>query len=276
MMKTQVNRVATRGRWIGVLALLGVVTTPLTAPAQPLTATEIVARSQEAFLAAGDDMRARLTMRLINKGGRERLREMTMLRIDLEGGDQKYFIYFHRPGDVRDMSFMVWTYQGRDDDRWLFVPAVKMVRRLAADDSRSSFVGSDFTYEDVSGRDVAADTHRLTGEEPCGDRTCHVVESVPVDDEAEFGRKVSRIDTLTFLPITEEYYDRQGELARVYTAEEIVDVGGHPTAVRRVMTDVKRGHRTEVVFDDVAYDTGLDADLFAERSLRRPPSDWIR
>jgi len=156
------------------------------------------------------------------------------------------------------------------------VPAVKMVRRLAADDSRSSFVGSDFTYEDVSGRDVAADTHRLTGEEPCGDRTCHVVESVPVDDEAEFGRKVSRIDTLTFLPITEEYYDRQGELARVYTAEEIVDVGGHPTAVRRVMTDVKRGHRTEVVFDDVAYDTGLDADLFAERSLRRPPSDWIR
>jgi outer membrane lipoprotein-sorting protein len=276
MMKTQVNRVATRGRWIGVLALLGVVTTPLTAPAQTLTATEIVARSQEAFLAAGDDMRARLTMRLINKGGRERLREMTMLRIDLEGGDQKYFIYFHRPGDVRDMSFMVWTYQGRDDDRWLFVPAVKMVRRLAADDSRSSFVGSDFTYEDVSGRDVAADTHRLTGEEPCGDRTCHVVESVPVDDEAEFGRKVSRIDTLTFLPITEEYYDRQGELARVYTAEEIVDVGGHPTAVRRVMTDVKRGHRTEVVFDDVAYDTGLDADLFAERSLRRPPSDWIR
>ena len=87
MMKTQVNRVATRGRWIGVLALLGVVTTPLTAPAQTLTATEIVARSQEAFLAAGDDMRARLTMRLINKGGRERLREMTMLRIDLEGGD---------------------------------------------------------------------------------------------------------------------------------------------------------------------------------------------
>jgi len=216
-----------------------------------------------AFLGAGDDMRARLTMRLINKGGRERVREMTMLRTDLEDGDQKYYIYFHRPADVRDMTFMVWTYRGRDDDRWLFVPAVKMVRRLAADDSRLSFVGSDFTYEDVSGRDLAADTHRLTGEEPCGDRTCHVVESVPVDDGAELGRKVSRIDTISFLPITEEYYDRRGELVRVYTAEEIAAVGGHPTAVRRVMTDVKKGHRTEVVFDDVAYDTGLDEALWA-------------
>jgi hypothetical protein len=256
--------------------MLAVVAAPLPADAQTLTATEIVARSQEAFLAAGDDMRARLTMRLINAGGKERLREMTMLRTDLDDGDQKYFIYFHRPGDVRDMTFMVWTYRGRSDDRWLFVPAIKMVRRLAADDSRSSFVGSDFTYEDVSGRDVEADTHTLTGEEPCGPATCHVVESVPVEDKTEYGRKVSYIDTVSFLPIKEEYFDRRGELVRTYTADEIRDVGGYPTAVRRTMTDVKRNHRTEVVFDDVAYDTGLDAGLFAERSLRRPPADWIR
>ena len=264
----------TRGRAATLLALLAAVAMPLVAHAQ--TATEIVARSQEAFLAAGDDMRAKLTMRLINTAGRERVREMTMLRTDLEAGDQKYFIYFHRPGDVRDMTFMVWTYRGRDDDRWLFVPAVKMVRRLAADDSRSSFVGSDFTYEDVSGRDIDADTHSLTGEETCDTGTCHVVESIPVGDTAEFGRKVSWIDTVSFLPVKEEYYDRRGALARVYTADEIQDVGGYPTAVRRTMTDVTKDHRTEVVFDEVTYDIGLDEGLFAERSLRRPPSDWIR
>lgn len=265
------------GRYATRLGLLAVVAVPFAAHAQTPSATELVARSQQAFLAAGDDMRARLTMRLINKAGKERLREMTMLRTDLEDGDQKFFIYFHRPGDVRDMTFMVWTYRGRDDERWLFLPAVKVVRRLAADDSRSSFVGSDFTYEDVSGRDVDADTHTLTGEDPCGDgATCHVVESVPATDTAEYGRKVSWIDTVSFLPVKEEYYDRRGELARVYTADEIREIDGYPTAVRRTMTDVRKGHRTEVAFDEVVYDTGLDDGLFAERSLRRPPPDWIR
>lgn len=268
----------TARRWHAMLWL--VAATLLAAPgavgAQSATADEIIARSQEAFLGAGDDMRARVTMRLVNEAGRERLREMTLLRTDLADGDQKYFVYFHRPGDVRDMTFMVWKYTGRADDRWLFVPAVKMVRRLAADDGRSSFVGSDFTYEDVSGRDLDADTHTLGDEIACGDGTCQVVESVPVDDETEYGRKVSWIDTTTWLPMKEEYYDRRGTLSRVYTADEVADVGGYPTAVRRTMTDVVSGHRTEVVFEDITYDLGLEEDAFSERSLRRPPADWIR
>ena len=259
--------------WLVVAGVLGA---PGVVGAQPAAADELIARSQEAFLGAGDDMRARVTMRLVNKAGRERLREMTLLRTDLADGDQKYFVYFHRPGDVRDMTFMVWKYTGRADDRWLFVPAVKMVRRLAADDGRSSFVGSDFTYEDVSGRDLDADTHTLGEETPCGDRTCAVVESVPVDDKTEYGRKVSWIDTATWLPVKEEYYDRRGTLSRVYTADEIQEVDGIPTALRRTMTDVISGHRTEVVFADVAYDLGLDEEAFSERSLRRPPADWIR
>ena len=250
--------------------------TPPDASAQSASADEIMARAQEAFLGAGDDMRARVTMRLINANGRERLREMTMLRTDLDDGEQRYFIYFHRPGDVRDMTFMVWKYRGRADDRWLFVPAVRMVRRLAADDSRSSFVGSDFTYEDVSGRDLDADTHTLRADEACGEATCHVVESVPKDAAAEYGRKVSWVDTETGLPRREEYYDRRGTLTRVYTADEIQEVDGYPTAVRRTMTNEVTGHRTEVVFEEVAYDLGLEVDRFSERSLRRPPTEWVR
>ena len=256
-----------------VIAALGV-TMPAAAAAQ--SAAEIVARSQEAFLSAGDDMRARVQMRLINESGRERVREMTLLRTDLEGGDQKYFVYFHAPGDVRDMAFMVWKYRGRADDRWLFVPAVRMVRRLAADDSRSSFVGSDFTYEDVSGRDVEADTHTVQPDAPCGAGTCHVVESVPLDDATEYARKVSWIDSVTWLPMKEEYYDQRGTLARVYETAEVQEFNGYPTAVRRTMTDVVSGHRTEVLFEDVAYDLGLEDADFSERSLRRPPAEWVR
>src|SRR4030067_1387473 len=98
---------------------------------------------------------ARVPMNLIDKDGHARTRVMTMLRRDTdEKGNQKYFIYFHEPGDVRQMTFMVWKYADKEDDRWIFIPAVDLVRRIAADDKRSSFVGSDFTYTDVSGRGV--------------------------------------------------------------------------------------------------------------------------
>lgn len=244
---------------------------------QTLAAEEIVGRAQDVFLSAGEDMKARITMQLINKAGRVRTRELTMLRMDLEGGDQKYFVYFHQPADVRDMTLMIWKYPGRNDDRWLFVPAIRLVRRLAADDSRSSFVGSDFTYEDVSGRDVTADTHTLIREETLDGRACAVVESIPKEEHrAEYRRKISWIDTETFLPLKEEYYDRRDELYRVFTADEVEDIAGFPTVTQRTMKDVAKEHETKVTVASVEYDVGLTDDLFSERYLRRPPAEWIR
>ena len=258
----------------GVLALLA--TLSVVTPAQE-PPTQIVARSQEAFLAAGNDMVARITMKLINKAGKERLRDLTMLRKDLQNGNQKYFMYFHQPADVRAMTFMVWKYPGRDDDRWLFVPAIKLVRRIAADDSRSSFVGSDFTYEDISGRDIELDRHTLLKEEAVGGTPCYVIESVPTSGSAgEYGRKLSWIAKDSWLPLKEEYYDRRAQLARVFTADEVQTIEGHPTVMRRTMRDVKREHRTEVAFESVRYDVGLTEALFAERYLREPPAEWIR
>lgn len=268
-------------RMLPFLLLLALVC-PVSAVAQePPTAHEIVARSQVAFHYAGDDMRARVTMHLIDREGHTRTRVMTMLRRDVaEGGKQKYFIYFHEPGDVRRMTFMVWKHPEKEDERWIFVPAVDLVRRIAADDKRSSFVGSDFTYEDISGRDPVDDTHVLKGEEVLDGRDCFVVESTP-KDAVEFTRRVSWIDKVSFLPLKEEYYDRQGELYRVFSANEVKDVGAeggtaYPTVVHRIMRNVKTGHRTEVVFEFVAYDLGLaDAD-FSERRMRRPPAAWVR
>lgn len=264
--------------FVAVTILLGAfIVTSIPTLGQQVSPAQIMARSQEAFLAAGNDMTARITMTLINKAGKQRLREMTMLRQDLDGGNQKYFIYFHQPADVRDMTFMIWKYPGRDDDRWLFVPAIKLVRRIAATDSRSSFVGSDFTYEDVSGRDVELDRHTLIRQEPLNGVTCDVIESVPTGSStADYGRKLSWIATETRLPLKEEYYDSRGQLSRVYSADQIQHIGGHPTVIRRTMRDVKKEHRTEVVFQSVRYDVGLSEDVFTERYLRQPPAEWIR
>jgi len=141
-----------RSGWLLLIALL-----PLHAFA--LTGEEVMERSQAAFFYPGADFKARIHMKLTDRGGGERVRELTLLRRNAgePGGEQKYFIYFFQPADVKDMTFMIHKFPAMDDDRWLFIPSINMVKRIAARDKRSSFVGSDFTYEDVSGRDLEDD-----------------------------------------------------------------------------------------------------------------------
>ena len=264
-----------------VAAMLGAVVARAEGPP---TAAGIVEKSQRAFYYSGADMRAKVSMELVTAEGMTRTRVLTMLRKnDSTSLNQKYFLYFHEPGDVRRTAFLVWKYPGRDSDRWIFIPAVNMVRRIAARDSRSSFVGSDFTYEDVSGRDLAADTHALLREDKLGDHACYVVESVP-QTETDYTRKLSWIDRETYLPLQEEYYDARNELARVFTADRIEEISAeagasrkpYPTITKRTMKNVKSGHRTEVTYGSVAYDLGLDDDVFAERALQTPPLKWMQ
>lgn len=242
------------------------------------SAEGIIAKSHLVSYYSGDDMRAKVLMRLIRKEGSERIRELTMLRKDLkEGGEQNYFMYFHQPADVRGMTFMVWKYPQRDDDRWLFIPAINLVKRIAASDKRSSFVGSDFSYEDVSGRDVEEDNHSLLREERFNGKEVYVVKSVPKDERtADFSYKLSWIDKGSFVLWKEEYYDKRGELYKVFTADEVKTVQGFLTAIKRSMRNVQTGHRTEVSFAEVRYNVGLSEELFTERSLRNPPRDTIR
>jgi outer membrane lipoprotein-sorting protein len=244
--------------------------------AQALSAKETMEKSQEAFYYQGEDFRARVVMKLINREGGERVREMTMLRKDYPAGEQKYFIYFFRPVDVRDMAFMVFKHPGRDDERWLFVPAINMVRRIAAEDKKSSFVGSDFTYEDVSGRDVADDSHEFLRQEDVGGRKALLIKSTPKAGDMDYAYRLSWVDAENFLPLKEEYRDGRDELIRTFTADEIREVKGLPTVMKRTMMDARSGHRTEVTFLDADYNTGVKDDLFSERYLRRPPMRWIR
>jgi len=242
-----------------------------------ISADEVMKKSQGAFLYQGKDFKSRVLMKLVSKGGQERIREMTMIRKNFgaSGGDQKYFIYFFQPADVKDMTFMVHKYPGRDADRWLFVPAISMVRRIAAKDKYSSFVGSDFSYEDISGRNLEEDAHAIVKEDKIGTKNVYVVKSTPKAGDAEYSYKLSWIDKTNFLPLKEEYYDRKGELYKVFTADEITDVKGFPTATKRTMKNLLSGHRTEVVFSKTDYNTGVEDSLFTERYLKQPPKRLI-
>jgi outer membrane lipoprotein-sorting protein len=248
--------------------------------AQAPSVMSILEKSEQAYYYPGSDMKADVTMDLITSGGEKRTRVLTMLRKnDANSKNQKYFLYFHEPGDVRGTAFLVWKYPEKDADRWIFIPAVNMIRRVAAKDSRSSFVGSDFTYEDISGRNLSADTHTLLREEKLGGADCYVIQSVP-KTFAEYTKKIAWIDKATFLPLKEEYYDAQNEVARVFTADKIenISAGGkiYPTVTKRTIRNVKSGHRTEVTFTNVSYNVGIEDGLFTEHSLQNPPQKWIR
>lgn len=245
-------------------------------------AEAIIEKSLQAFYAAGADMKAEVTMELIGSSGQRRARVLTMLRLNgASGTEQKYFLYFREPADVRRMAFLVWKYPEKEDDRWIFIPALDLVRRVAASDKRSSFVGSDFTYEDISGRDLSADTHQFLREEKLNLSDCYVVESVP-KETLDYKRRVAWIDKATYLPLKEEYYDLQNELFRVFTADKVEDISSGkesapiPTVTKRVMRNVKSGHRTEVTYQSVSYNVGLTDEMFTERYLRRPPAQWVQ
>ncbi|UCG59724.1 MAG: outer membrane lipoprotein-sorting protein [Phycisphaerales bacterium] len=224
----------------------------------------------------GKDGKATVRMTITNKKGQKRTREFNILRRDVEdGADQKYYVYFQRPADVRKMVYMVHkhTGTGTDDDRWLYMPSLDLVKRIAASDRRTSFVGSDFLYEDVSGRGLDEDTHEII-ETTDG---LFIVKNVPKKPETvEFGYFNVAIDRTTFVPMKMEFYDKQGELYRVIESKEVEEIQGFPTVVKAVVSNLRTGSKTEMEFSKIKYDIGLKDNMFTERYLRRPPREAIR
>jgi len=240
-----------------------------------MTADEIVARSNLAYYYAGDDGRANLTMTITDRRGRVRTREMTLLRKDIkDGGRQKFYVYFKKPSDVSRMVFMVWKQVKGDDDRWLYIPAIDLVKRIASSDKRSSFAGGVFTYEDVSGRRTSDDTHELLDEDTLNGKPIYVVKNTPKDaGEVEFSYYIARIDKKTFLPLKGDYFDKSGKLYRTITVEKTALVDGIPTVLKATAEDLAKGLKTTIEFHDVAYNVGIKERIFRERYLRRPPRE---
>lgn len=241
-------------------------------PGLAQTADEIVDKANQAAYYAGEDGRADVTMTIHDAQGGTRTREFRILRKNTADGNQKFYVYFQAPADVRRMAYLVWKNagEGQDDDRWMWLPALNLVRRIAPGDKRTSFVGSDFTYEDVSGRHTRDDTHELIETTD----TQYVVRNVPRDpNSVEFSEYTVWIDKDTFLPRKAEYRNKQGEPYRTVEATRVETIDGFPTVMESVVKDLASGSRTVNVFKNVSYNLGLDERLFAERFLRRPPRE---
>jgi len=256
-------------------------TVPAVAQAQgvknpaPLTAMDIVKKANHMSYYQGKDGRATVGMRIIDSQGRTRIRQFVILRKD-EGktdGEQKFYVYFTRPADVKKMVFMVIKHIGRDDDRWLYLPALDLVKRIAASDQRTSFVGSNFFYEDVSGRDINADSHKIVSQ----NKNYYVIENKPKDPgSVEFASYKSWIHKATFLPLKVEYYDAKGKVLRRYAALKVAMVAGYPTVISSVMENLQTGGKTLMSYSEVKYNIGLPDNIFTERYLRKVPRKYLR
>ena len=235
----------------------------------------IVAKANIVAYYQGDDGKAKVKMVTTSKQGQKRENEFNILRKDeTDGGDQKYFVYFQRPADVRRMTYMVHKHADpkKDDDRWMYLPDLSLVKRIAAGDKRTSFVGSDFLYEDVSGRSLEEDTHELI---ETTDKY-YVVKNVPKQpDTVEFNYYNVSIDKKTFVPTKMEFYDKEDKLYRTIESIKVETIQDFPTVTKSVVSDLKTGSKTEMEFNDVEYNIKL-GDIFTERYLQKPPREAMR
>jgi outer membrane lipoprotein-sorting protein len=238
-----------------------------------LAVEEVVRRANHAAYYAGGDGRSRVAMTIKDKAGRARERRFTILRRNVaEGGDQRFFVHFDHPADVRRMTYLVWKRVDGDDDRWLYLPALDLVKRIAASDKRTSFVGSHFLYEDVSGRSLEADEHRIESVTP----SQYVLLCRPrKPDQVEFSEYRLWIDRATFLPVSALYVDKQGRPQRRVEALEVKEVEGIPTVIRSRVTDLASGGSTETTFSDIRYGLGIPDSVFTDRFLRAAPRAWL-
>lgn len=235
---------------------------------------EIVLNIYNAYKYHGADRATRAHMDIRDRNGKTVMeRRMVLIRKDAdEGLEQKYYAYFERPADIRGMVFMVHKHTDRDDDRWLYLPALDLVKRLAAADKRSSFVGSQFVYEDVTGRQPKMDKHEL---EETTDKY-YVLKSVPIDSTGvEFASFRTWADKKTFIPVKRIWYDDKGNELRVFRTRKAKTIQGNPTIVVFSMKNLQTGDETVTTYSDLKYDMDVPDDLFTETYLRRRPREWI-
>jgi len=238
-----------------------------------LSVDEIVTKANQAAYYAGGDGRADVGMTITDKSGSTRTRAFTILRLNTEGGNQKFYVYFKEPADLYKQVFLVWKNVEGNDSRWMWLPALNLKREIAPGDKRTSFVGSDFVYEDVSGRNLNEDTHELVETTD----TQYVIKNTPKKpDDVEFSYYTVKIDKDTFLPRLAEYYDRNGKLYRTVEATKVETIQGFPTVTESVVRDHNTGGNTVNRFSNVEYNIGLKENIFTERFLRRPPREVTR
>lgn len=222
----------------------------------------------------GDDQTSDLEMTLINKKGQERIRKVMSYRKDY-GDDDKSVMFFLEPADVKDTAFLSWNYDDaeKDDDQWLYLPALKKVRRISSSNKDDYFMGTDFTYNDMGDREIDDYTYTHLEPEVIDGIECYHIERLPknkdVIKETGYDRTEVWIRPDNWIMVKAVFYDRKLKLLKELTVSDIDQIDGIWTAHTLFMNNIQKKHKTVFKMSNVRYNTGLDDDLFSQRRIQK-------
>jgi predicted RND superfamily exporter protein/outer membrane lipoprotein-sorting protein len=261
------------GAVAGAFALLLLGAGPATASAED--AVQIMESNYMANRVA--DSASQATMRLTNASGQERVRKFVgRAKLKENGVDYMRMTRFSSPADVKNtVSLLIENAEG-DDDIWIYLPALKKVRRLVAANKRDAFIGTDFSYGDMIGHKVADWRHRIAGEEVVDGRPAWIVESLPADASVQansgYSKRVSWIDKERFVTLKSDLFDESGRMLKQFAASDfrlVDETQARWQAMRLESRNTQTGHRTTIEYEEFAANVGVPDDVFTTRYMER-------
>jgi hypothetical protein len=229
---------------------------------------EIMKLADERY--AGDTAQYNLTMTLESGRGAPRVREVSYYFKDY-GDTEKALMVFKSPRDVAGTAYLSFSYdaESRDDDRWLYLPAMKRIRRITGSGKNDDFMGTDFTYEDMGRRNLDKDTFSLRGEESLEGEPCWTVEARPRDSREPYGRRLIRVRKDSYIIAAVDYFDRQDRPLKRLRVSGIRQIDGIWTAQKMEMTNVQNRHSTVIEMSEIKFNLPLEDNRFEVSSLER-------
>jgi hypothetical protein len=217
----------------------------------------------------GKDAEVFLEMILIDKKDKVRRRKLKIFRKDYEGKD-KLLLKFLYPKDIKGTSFLVWEHKGRDNERFLYLPALGRIRRIATSQREENFAGSDFSYEDISGWKLEDYRYRLINEkELYQGRECFLLAYHSKDNDAKYPMIKVWIRKDNFVNVRSEYFNRRGELEKVFKVLDLKKIEGIWTPLKLLMENLKSKHKSIIKVEKIKYNQNIGDRLFTKREMKR-------
>ena len=213
---------------------------------------------------------AEQSMVLRNKHGQESRRQLRVKVLETDGGGNKSLFVFDRPRDVRGTALLVHAHKKKNDDQWLYLPALKRVKRISSSNQSGSFMGSEFAYEDMGTQEVEKFTYRYLRDEPCGKLTCTVVERFPTNRRSGYRRQIVWQDKGELRAWKVQYYDRKNSHLKTLTVKKYKQyLGKYWQAHEMNMVNHLTGKSTVLSWKDFKFRTRLKASEFTRTGLKR-------
>lgn len=217
------------------------------------------------------DSTVTVTMTLIDKNGKKSLRKIRVKTMEVPGDGDKSLTIFDNPRDIKGTAFLSYTHKAGDDDQWIYLPALKRVKRISSRNKSGSFMGSEFSYEDIASQEVEKYTYKWIRDEVYDGRDSFVIEQYPVDSKnSGYRRQVVWIDKKEYRLLKVEYYDRTNSLLKTLTLTKFRQYKGRfwrPDEM--LMVNLRTGKSTNLQYADYRFGIGLEDKDFTHLSLKR-------